>query len=91
MARSPIASGLGSNTGSTTGFAKPIRVGSSWKTSLIVGAGDLNGDGGADLIGTGAKGEVWLHASTGLGGTKPFSSSGRSYLDKGRNKYTQTN
>lgn len=137
---------LRSNTGSaasTTSFANPVRVGSGWKTSLIVGAGDingdgradivwrgldghlymyrgtgdaaqpfasgreevgttgwdaytnltapgdLNGDGRADILGTDAKGEVWLHTSTGLGGTKSFSA--RSYVDKGWNQYAQTN
>ncbi|MEW1692903.1 VCBS repeat-containing protein [Streptomyces sp. NPDC091265] len=52
--------GLGS------GFAAEIKVGYGWGTdNTIVGAGDLSGDGLADVAARDTKGDLYLYQSTG--------------------------
>ncbi|MGW1140994.1 FG-GAP repeat domain-containing protein [Streptomyces zhihengii] len=53
-------------------FSAPVRIGGGWNVfSSLVGAGDLDGDGRADLIAYGGDG-TWVYRSTGTA-TAPFS------------------
>ncbi|MCX5392081.1 VCBS repeat-containing protein [Streptomyces sp. NBC_00094] len=46
-----------------------VRIGTNWKLyKKIVGAGDLNGDGRGDLLGTDAAGVMWRYYGTATGG-----------------------
>ncbi|MFD6890496.1 FG-GAP repeat domain-containing protein [Streptomyces sp. NPDC059957] len=58
------------------GFAARVKVGTGWNTyKKIIGAGDLTGDGKADLLGLDASGELWRYNGTGNGtGTGVFKS-----------------
>lgn len=54
-------------TGNTTApFAARTKVGGGWAVySTLVGAGDLTGDGRADLLARDASGALWLYQGTG--------------------------
>ncbi|SEK70405.1 N-acetylmuramoyl-L-alanine amidase [Streptacidiphilus jiangxiensis] len=53
-------------------FAARVRVGGGWQTyNTIVGAGDLTGDGRADLVARDSSGVLWLYRGTGIP-TAPF-------------------
>jgi hypothetical protein len=54
-------------TGSASGpFAARTRIGSGWNTyTALAGAGDLTGDGRADLIARDSTGVLWLYQGTG--------------------------
>jgi hypothetical protein len=55
-------------------FASRVRVGGGWNVyNTLVGAGDLTGDGRADLLGRDASGVLWLYKGTGST-TAPFAS-----------------
>jgi hypothetical protein len=73
-------------TGSQTApFAKRTRVGSGWNTyNQLVGAGDLTGDGRADLLGRDSAGVLWLYRGTGSQ-TAPFAK--RTRVGSGWNTY----
>ncbi|MFF5449477.1 FG-GAP repeat domain-containing protein [Streptomyces sp. NPDC012888] len=65
-------------------------VGPGWNAySALTVAGDLNGDGRADLAARDSAGTMWLYRSQGYGGTKTFA--GREWLAGGWNTYTQLN
>ncbi|MGV9315473.1 FG-GAP-like repeat-containing protein, partial [Streptomyces sp. NPDC003691] len=49
------------------GFTRTGRIGTSWKSLTIVGAGDLNGDRHADLIARTANGDLYRYYGTGKG------------------------
>ncbi|WP_246574751.1 FG-GAP-like repeat-containing protein [Streptomyces genisteinicus] len=49
-----------------TGFAAKQRIGTGWgQFNALLGAGDLSGDGRADLLARGADGRLWLYEGTG--------------------------
>ncbi|WP_031069085.1 FG-GAP repeat domain-containing protein [Streptomyces sp. NRRL S-118] len=48
-------------------FAEGTRIGSGWKGLTIVGAGDLNNDKKADLLGRTATGDLYRYNGTGAG------------------------
>lgn len=58
------------------GFAARVKVGTGWSGyKKIIGAGDLTGDGKADLLALDASGELWRYNGTGIGtGTGVFKS-----------------
>ncbi|WUH93020.1 VCBS repeat-containing protein [Streptomyces sp. NBC_00433] len=60
-------------TGSATKpFANRVRIGGGWNIyPTLVGAGDLTGDGHADLLGRDSAGVLWLYRGTGSA-TKPL-------------------
>ncbi|MFE0736662.1 FG-GAP repeat domain-containing protein [Streptomyces sp. NPDC058855] len=52
--------------GTGEGFLGRIKVGTNWDTlDTLAGAGDVTGDGTADLIGRGTDGRLWLYPGTG--------------------------
>ncbi|MER5891106.1 FG-GAP-like repeat-containing protein [Streptomyces sp. NPDC001941] len=51
----------------TGGLARTGKIGTSWKSLTIVGAGDLNGDKHADLIARTANGDLYRYYGTGKG------------------------
>jgi hypothetical protein len=54
------------NNGSGTGFGTPIQIASGWQGMTgILGAGDWNNDGHADIIARDASGQLWLYPGTG--------------------------
>ncbi|MEV7414961.1 VCBS repeat-containing protein [Streptomyces sp. NPDC089919] len=64
---------LRAGTGSPTEFAKPVKVGPGWGGyRQIVGAGDMSGDGRADLVATDAAGQLFRYRGTGRADA-PFS------------------
>ncbi|MGW1773714.1 FG-GAP repeat domain-containing protein [Streptomyces sp. NPDC002104] len=67
------------------GFAARVKVGPGWNTyKKIIGAGDLTGDGKADLLALDASGELWRYNGTGNGnGTGTFKSRALVFKDWG--------
>ncbi|MFI1092188.1 FG-GAP-like repeat-containing protein [Streptomyces sp. NPDC020917] len=66
-------------------FKPRTKVGGGWNTyNTIVGAGDLTGDGRADLLGRDASGVLWLYRGTGST-TAPFAA--RTRIGGGWNTY----
>ncbi|MFE5791009.1 FG-GAP-like repeat-containing protein [Streptomyces sp. NPDC056503] len=58
--------------GQRTGFASRVRVGSGWGSyNRLVGAGDVSGDGRADVLARDGSGTLWLYKGTGVS-TRPF-------------------
>lgn len=59
----------------TTGrgtWGTPVRIGTGWKTmTAIFGAGDINGDGTADVVARNSAGALLLYPGTGRGGFLP--------------------
>ncbi|WP_406861491.1 VCBS repeat-containing protein [Streptomyces sp. HUAS MG47] len=51
----------------TGGLARIGKIGTSWKSLTIVGAGDLNGDRHADLVARTATGDLYRYYGTGKG------------------------
>ncbi|MFD9501660.1 FG-GAP repeat domain-containing protein [Streptomyces sp. NPDC060035] len=49
------------------GFTRTGRIGTSWKSLTIVGAGDLNGDKHADLVARTTNGDLYRYYGTGKG------------------------
>ncbi|MEU8620068.1 N-acetylmuramoyl-L-alanine amidase [Streptomyces sp. NPDC048623] len=50
----------------TAAFETPVRIGSGWHVyTAIIGAGDLTGDGKADILGRDSSGVLWMHQGTG--------------------------
>ncbi|WP_405807604.1 FG-GAP-like repeat-containing protein [Streptomyces sp. NBC_00210] len=49
------------------GVRAGVRIGRGWKNLLIVGAGDLNGDGKGDVLARDASGALWRYNGTGQG------------------------
>ncbi|MER5888175.1 VCBS repeat-containing protein [Streptomyces sp. NPDC001941] len=49
------------------GFTRTGKIGTSWKSLTIVGAGDLNGDRNADLIARTTNGDLYRYYGTGKG------------------------
>ncbi|MFI0900258.1 choice-of-anchor D domain-containing protein [Streptomyces sp. NPDC020983] len=74
-------------TGTATApFATRTLVGSGWNTySSLVGAGDVTGDGRADLVARDTTGKLWLYQGTGTA-TAPFAT--RTLVGSGWNIYT---
>ncbi|MFD9632348.1 FG-GAP repeat domain-containing protein [Streptomyces violascens] len=73
--------------GSGTKFAAPVRLGGGWNTyNKILGSGDVNGDGRADLLARGTDGHLYLYPGTG-NSAAPFRA--RQDLGGGWNGYTE--
>ncbi|MFF8809374.1 FG-GAP repeat domain-containing protein [Streptomyces omiyaensis] len=73
--------------GEGTGFASRIRVGSGWGAyNRLVGAGDVSGDGRADVLARDGSGTLWLYKGTGVS-TRPFAA--RQRIGGGWNAYRQ--
>ncbi|WP_369383877.1 FG-GAP repeat domain-containing protein [Streptomyces sp. cg36] len=67
--------------GAGTGFASRLKVGGGWNAyDRIVGAGDLTGDGLADIVARTGDGKLYLYPGTGVS-TSPFKS--RVYIGPG--------
>ncbi|MFC4611996.1 FG-GAP-like repeat-containing protein [Streptomyces maoxianensis] len=49
------------------GVRAGVRIGKGWKGLMIVGAGDLNGDGKGDVLTRDASGALWRYNGTGQG------------------------
>lgn len=59
--------------GTVVGFFDRVRVGGGWGAyNKLLGAGDLTGDGRADLVARGTDGALYVYPGTGSG-TAPFS------------------
>ncbi|MFI8101194.1 FG-GAP repeat domain-containing protein [Streptomyces sp. NPDC086023] len=57
---------LRGGTGSTTTFDGPVEVSAGWGAyQQILGAGDISGDGRADVVATGADGRLYIFRGTG--------------------------
>ncbi|MFB7339523.1 FG-GAP repeat domain-containing protein [Streptomyces hydrogenans] len=73
--------------GEGTGFASRIRVGAGWASyNRLVGAGDVSGDGRADILARDGSGTLWLYKGTGVS-TRPFAT--RTKVGGGWNTYRQ--
>ncbi|MEU9857456.1 VCBS repeat-containing protein [Streptomyces sp. NPDC047974] len=73
--------------GEGTGFASRIRIGSGWASyNRLIGAGDVSGDGRADILARDASGVLWLYKGTGVS-TRPFET--RYRIGAGWNTYRQ--
>ncbi|MDQ1642748.1 MAG: stage sporulation protein [Actinomycetota bacterium] len=58
--------GIGNSVGS---FGTPIEFGAGWQTyNALVGPGDWDGDGKADLLARTSDGSLWLYPGAGTGG-----------------------
>ncbi|GAA0617337.1 VCBS repeat-containing protein [Streptomyces crystallinus] len=67
--------------GAGTGFASRLKVGGGWGAyDKVVGAGDLTGDGLADIVARTGDGKLYLYPGTGIS-TSPFKS--RVYVGPG--------
>ncbi|WP_406346683.1 FG-GAP repeat domain-containing protein [Streptomyces sp. NBC_00648] len=67
--------------GTGTGFASRLKIGGGWNAyDKIVGAGDLTGDGLADIMARTGDGKLYLYPGTGVS-TSPFKS--RVYVGSG--------
>ncbi|MGW3557049.1 FG-GAP-like repeat-containing protein [Streptomyces sp. NPDC000963] len=54
------------------GFDAPVDISKGWHAyNIIVGGGDVTGDGKPDLLGVGTDGSLWYHTGTG-NGAAPF-------------------
>lgn len=68
------------------GFAARVKVGTGWNVyKKLIGTGDLNGDGKADMLALDTSGELWRYDGTGPGVFKPrvlvFTDWGGTYRD----------
>ncbi|MFJ8364462.1 FG-GAP repeat domain-containing protein [Streptomyces sp. NPDC093984] len=74
-------------TGNAAPAFKPrVRIGSGWNTyTMLVGVGDVTGDGHPDLLARDSSGVLWLY--TGTGNTSPLYNQ-RIRLGSGWNTYT---
>ncbi|CAG6394882.1 N-acetylmuramoyl-L-alanine amidase [Actinacidiphila cocklensis] len=69
----------------TTPYANRTRIAGGWNLyNTLVGAGDLNEDGKADLVGRDASGVLWLYKGTG-NATAPYAN--RTRIGGGWNVY----
>jgi hypothetical protein len=73
--------------GTGTGFAAKQKIGGGWQQfNKLLGAGDINGDGRADLLARGSDGKLYLYAGTGVA-TAPFKT--KSLIGSGWNTYNK--
>ncbi|MEN8653727.1 VCBS repeat-containing protein [Streptomyces sp. 21So2-11] len=73
--------------GAGTGFAARVNVGSGWNQyNKLVGAGDLTGDGRADVLARTSGGTLYLYAGTGKS-SSPFKA--RKSIGAGWKQYTK--
>ncbi|GAA2426036.1 FG-GAP repeat domain-containing protein [Streptomyces mauvecolor] len=73
--------------GSGTRFYPPERLGAGWNEyNKLVGSGDVNGDGRADLLARDTNGHLWLYPGT---GDPQYPFAGRKDLGGGWNGYTR--
>lgn len=73
--------------GSGTRFFTPERLGAGWNEyNKLVGSGDVNGDGRADLLARDTNGHLWLYPGT---GDPQYPFTGRKDLGGGWNGYTK--
>ncbi|KUH39772.1 MULTISPECIES: FG-GAP repeat domain-containing protein [Streptomyces] len=74
--------------GRSYGFAGRTGLGSGWNAyNALAGAGDLTGDGRADLLAVTPSGTLYRYAATHTGTANPFAT--RANLGTGWNTYTQ--
>ncbi|NWF27171.1 VCBS repeat-containing protein [Streptomyces sp. PKU-EA00015] len=73
--------------GTGTGFAAKQRIGSGWgQFNVLVGAGDISGDGRADLIARAKDGSLYLYQGTGVA-SAPFKA--KKLIGTGWNQYNK--
>ncbi|MCQ9165548.1 FG-GAP-like repeat-containing protein [Arthrobacter sp. STN4] len=70
-----------------TAFNPRVNIGNGWSIyNMVLGTGDLNGDGHPDLVARDANGALWFYAGTGIAGSGAYKT--RVQIGSGWNGFT---